>query len=555
MALVNQTIKELATPDLEQEPLGIDFPTWRLCYSCPQHQISEQLLIQYFYDGLLPNDMNMIDAASGGALVDKTPEQATKLISNMAQNSQRYGTRNDVVSKRVNEVGVQNLEASLAENSRQISQFTNLVSNLVSGTQVVVVCGIFNDNTQHNVACPTLEVNELNLRYGNKENPSSFNQNQSNFRRTYNVQQPTNNQGSNSSSNLEELVRQLALPTDARLKTLETQIGQIATHVNSSTSQNSNKLPSKSFVNPKESANAVTLRNGNELEEPKKKERVNRELEQEQVVEPAKELEQEQGKLAKSKKEDADKEILETFRKVEVNIPLMDAIKQVPRYAKFLKELCTSMKKLIGTQKVEDVLVQGNELVFPADFYILDMGDEHAINRREVPLLLGRPFLKTSKTMIHVHEGNLTMEFDGDIIMFNIFDAMRYPTDVDSVCSIDTIDLLAQKMFELNREDDLELLIQESLDKNSVKEHETNLIDNELMGAINSISSSPQLKPKALIIDIPFSNEKLVPSLVQAPKLELKPLPDNLKYVYLGDGETLHVIITNALLLPKKNAY
>ena len=38
--------------------------------------------------------------------------------------------------------------------------------------------------------------------------------------------------------------------------------------------------------------------------------------------------------------------ILETFRKVEVNILLLDAIRQVPKYAKFLKELCTSKRKL-----------------------------------------------------------------------------------------------------------------------------------------------------------------------------------------------------------------
>ncbi|KAF1866056.1 hypothetical protein Lal_00013492 [Lupinus albus] len=39
--------------------------------------------------------------------------------------------------------------------------------------------------------------------------------------------------------------------------------------------------------------------------------------------------------------EEIDKEILDTFRKVKVNIPLFDAIKQIPRYAMFLKELCT----------------------------------------------------------------------------------------------------------------------------------------------------------------------------------------------------------------------
>ena len=47
---------------------------------------------------------------------------------------------------------------------------------------------------------------------------------------------------------------------------------------------------------------------------------------------------------------------------------------------------------------VEDVLEQVNDLVFPADFYVLDMenGDQ------TTPILLGRPFLKTSKIKIDV---------------------------------------------------------------------------------------------------------------------------------------------------------
>ena len=49
---------------------------------------------------------------------------------------------------------------------------------------------------------------------------------------------------------------------------------------------------------------------------------------------------------------EANEEILEIFRKVEINIPLLDAIKQVPRYAKFLKELCTTKRKLEGNEKV-----------------------------------------------------------------------------------------------------------------------------------------------------------------------------------------------------------
>ncbi|RDX97561.1 hypothetical protein CR513_19648, partial [Mucuna pruriens] len=48
----------------------------KLCATCPYHQINEQLLIQYFYEGLIMMDRNMIDAASGGALmiIDNLPE-------------------------------------------------------------------------------------------------------------------------------------------------------------------------------------------------------------------------------------------------------------------------------------------------------------------------------------------------------------------------------------------------------------------------------------------------------------------------------------------------
>ena len=39
-------------------------------------------------------------------------------------------------------------------------------------------------------------------------------------------------------------------------------------------------------------------------------------------------------------------EILKVLKQVKVNIPLLDAIKQIPSYAKFLKDLCTVKRKL-----------------------------------------------------------------------------------------------------------------------------------------------------------------------------------------------------------------
>ncbi|RDX76441.1 hypothetical protein CR513_43563, partial [Mucuna pruriens] len=50
-------------------------------------------------------DKSMIDAASGGALMDKTPAAARHLISNMASNTQQFGIRGPSQSRMVNEIG------------------------------------------------------------------------------------------------------------------------------------------------------------------------------------------------------------------------------------------------------------------------------------------------------------------------------------------------------------------------------------------------------------------------------------------------------------------
>ena len=60
-------------------------------------------------------------------------------------------------------------------------------------------------------------------------------------------------------------------------------------------------------------------------------------------------------RMKKSKKEEQEKEMLEVFKKVKINIPLIDAIKQIFKYAKLLKELCISKKKF----QVNEILSVG----------------------------------------------------------------------------------------------------------------------------------------------------------------------------------------------------
>ena len=103
--------------------------------------------------------------------------------------------------------------------------------------------------------------------------------------------------------------------------------------------QRSGKLPSQTIMNTKKNASVITLRSGKQLEEVSSKPNEPSQLETEppKSKSPPKVTFKEPiastipppftSRLAKSNKEDHEKEVLETFRKVQVNIPLLDAIK------------------------------------------------------------------------------------------------------------------------------------------------------------------------------------------------------------------------------------
>ena len=46
------------------------------------------------------------------------------------------------------------------------------------------------------------------------------------------------------------------------------------------------------------------------------------------------------------------KKMLEIFKQVKVNIPLLDIVQQVPTYVKFLKDLCTQKRHTQVPKKV-----------------------------------------------------------------------------------------------------------------------------------------------------------------------------------------------------------
>ncbi|CAJ2657923.1 unnamed protein product [Trifolium pratense] len=70
---------------------------------------------------------------------------------------------------------------------------------------------------------------------------------------------------------------------------------------------------------------------------------------------------------------------------------------------------------------LHDVLVKVAGFVFPADFVVLDIEE----TREWEPLLLGRPFLATSRALIDVEMGELMLRTDDQQVTFNVFDKME----------------------------------------------------------------------------------------------------------------------------------
>ena len=129
-----------------------------------------------------------------------------------------------------------------------------------------------------------------------------------------------------------------------------------------------------------------------------------------------------------------------------------------------------------------------NDLVFPVDFYVLNVHDEHSPNRS--PLILGRPFLSTAETKIDVKRGILTMEFDGEVIHFNIFDVMKYPPESHFVFAASVINPVVQEVFELNGKDELEVALTKHLELKATYDVELSVELKHTVGALQSLAST-----------------------------------------------------------------
>ncbi|GKA78121.1 reverse transcriptase domain-containing protein [Tanacetum coccineum] len=89
----------------------------------------------------------------------------------------------------------------------------------------------------------------------------------------------------------------------------------------------------------------------------------------------------------------------------------------------------------------EDVFVKVGKFHFPADFIVVD----YVVDPR-VPLILGRPFLRTTRALIDVYGEELTLRVDDEAITFKVGQTSRYSyNNAKSVNRIDVIDVSCEE--------------------------------------------------------------------------------------------------------------
>ncbi|RDX94156.1 Retrovirus-related Pol polyprotein, partial [Mucuna pruriens] len=432
----------------------------------------------------------------------------------------------------------------------------------------------------------------------------------------------------------------------ATIQDLKMQIGQLANTVSQLQSARSSNLPSQTIPNPRGNASVVNLRSGKELlqptlQQPPRSAEADSEPNADSQSRPKTTvLLSFPSRTISARKPESDEELLKMFRKVKINIPLLDAIKQIPKYAKFLKELCVhKRRKMKGSMEIrgvvsaltrndefttgtsralpkkcrdpgifsvpctigectivdamldlgasinvmlasvyrtvnfgdlepigmtiqlanrsivqplgvlEDVLMQVNELIFLADFYVLDMEDE--TSGKESTLILGRPFLMTARTKIDVNVGTLSMEFGDTMVQFNIFEVMKHLTEDHSLFGIDLLDEIVEEYFQLNSSsEDIENFAG-STDEISCLGFANEEVDykevQDLPNSEDNHSDIADLDFEVELSELRSRIHQLKNSSSPLLPMELKPLPSHLKYAYLDSAQQLSVIIANNL--------
>jgi hypothetical protein len=112
---------------------------------------------------------------------------------------------------------------------------------------------------------------------------------------------------------------------------------------------------------------------------------------------------------------------------------------------------------------VDDVLVQVDKFIYPMDFIVLDTQHVEVCNL--IPVILGRPFLATSNTLINCRNGVMKLSFGNMTLKMNIFNIYKQPEDDNDLQEVNFMEKLVHDQFqttssetEIDESDDLQMV-------------------------------------------------------------------------------------------------
>ncbi|XP_070025898.1 uncharacterized protein [Nicotiana sylvestris] len=180
-------------------------------------------------------------------------------------------------------------------------------------------------------------------------------------------------------------------------------------------------------------------------------------------------------RFAKQKGDNQFKKFIEMMKSLTINVPLVEALEQMPGYAKFMKDLVTKKRSMECetinmTHQVSAIVhSMAPKLEDPGAFSIpctigsadfakalCDLGVDF-----EVPIILGRPFLATRKALVDVEAGELTFRVGDEKVVFHVCKSMRQSnsTEVCSFVNIVTTVIVDDTSAMVNVEDPLEAVL------------------------------------------------------------------------------------------------
>ncbi|GJY60972.1 reverse transcriptase domain-containing protein [Tanacetum coccineum] len=189
----------------------------------------------------------------------------------------------------------------------------------------------------------------------------------------------------------------------------------------------------------------------------------------------------------------------------------------------------------------EDVFMKVGTFFFPANFVVVDY-----VADPRVPLILGRPFLRTARALIDVHGEQMTLRHDDQSVTFKVGDTKTFSYNIIEISEsgnpTSTSDLVIESrspsFTPFGGSDFLMEEIDEFLEHDdSIPPGVDGIYDSEgdtvyLEELLSVINSDPNLPPSPVCeMNVP---EKVKSSCEDPSDLELKDLPSHLEYAVFG---------------------